>query len=115
MSRPQELSRETIVAFLEDIFECRGSEAYLGEPVTMAEHMLQGATLAERAGQDETIVVAALLHKVAGSRSTQRGKRDYSDGLLTSGRCFSTASSVSRSTGLPSTPSGPRTPWWVPR
>ncbi len=64
MSRAEELSRETIVAFLEDIFERRGSEAYLGEPVTMAEHMLQGATLAERAGQDETIVVAALLHDI---------------------------------------------------
>lgn len=55
---------DTIVAFLADIFERRGGEEYLGEPVTMAEHMLQGATIAERNGMDEVIVVAALLHDI---------------------------------------------------
>ena len=66
MSQPQstKLTPSTIVAFLEDIFERRGGEEYLGEPVTMAEHMLQGATLAEQAGQDEAIIVAALLHDI---------------------------------------------------
>ena len=66
MSRPDPdtLTRETIVAFLADIFERRGGEEYLGEPVTMAEHMLQGATIAEQNGQDETIIVAALLHDI---------------------------------------------------
>ena len=64
MSERQALTRETIVAFLEDIFERRGRAAYLGEPVTMAQHMLQGATLAERSGQDETIIVAILLHDI---------------------------------------------------
>jgi phosphonate degradation associated HDIG domain protein len=59
-----ELTRETIVPFLADIFERRGGEEYLGEPVTMAEHMLQGATLAEEAGMAEEIVVAALLHDI---------------------------------------------------
>ncbi|MFK7940149.1 MAG: HD domain-containing protein [Roseovarius sp.] len=58
------LTQANIVAFLEDIFERRGGEEYLGEPVTMAEHMLQGATLAERQGQDEEIIVAALLHDI---------------------------------------------------
>ena len=58
------LSRETIVAFLGDIFERRGGEEYLGEPVTMAQHMLQGACLAEQQGEDETIIVAALLHDI---------------------------------------------------
>lgn len=58
------LDQTTIVAFLGDIFERRGGEEYLGEPVTMAEHMLQGATLAERAGHREEIVVAALLHDI---------------------------------------------------
>ena len=60
----QTLTRETIVAFLEDIFERRGGEEYLGEPVTMAEHMLQGATIAEQNGQEEEIIVAALLHDI---------------------------------------------------
>ena len=58
------LARDNIVDFLADIFERRGDEEYLGEPVTMAEHMLQGATLAEQAGHDEVIVVAALLHDI---------------------------------------------------
>ncbi|WP_371225122.1 HD domain-containing protein [Roseovarius sp. 2305UL8-3] len=58
------LDRTTIVAFLADIFERRGGEEYLGEPVTMAEHMLQGATIAEKNGQSEEIIVAALLHDI---------------------------------------------------
>jgi phosphonate degradation associated HDIG domain protein len=58
------LSKETIVAFLAGIFERRGGEEYLGEPVTMAEHMLQGASLAEDAGLPEEIIVAALLHDI---------------------------------------------------
>jgi phosphonate degradation associated HDIG domain protein len=59
-----ELTQGNIVAFLEDIFERRGGEEYLGEPVTMAEHMLQGATIAEQNRQREIIIVAALLHDV---------------------------------------------------
>ena len=58
------LTQHNIVAFLEDIFERRGGEEYLGEPVTMAEHMLQGATLAEQSNQDELIIVATLLHDI---------------------------------------------------
>ena len=58
------LSRSNIVAFLDDIFERRGGEEYLGEPVTMAEHMLQGATIAEQNGEPEIIVVSALLHDI---------------------------------------------------
>jgi [1-hydroxy-2-(trimethylamino)ethyl]phosphonate dioxygenase len=61
---PDKLTPETIVAFLADIFERRGGEEYLGEPVTMAEHMLQGAYLAERQGEPEIIIVAALLHDI---------------------------------------------------
>lgn len=59
-----DLTRDTIVPFLADIFERRGGEEYLGEPVTMAEHMLQGAALAERGGYREEIIVAALLHDI---------------------------------------------------
>jgi len=66
MTRPSldTLSADTIVAFLADIFERRGGEEYLGEPVTMAEHMLQGAFLAEQQGEPEIIIVAALLHDI---------------------------------------------------
>ena len=58
------LNSGNIVAFLQDIFERRGGEEYLGEPVTMAEHMLQGATIAEKNGQSEIIIVSAFLHDV---------------------------------------------------
>jgi len=55
---------DTIVAFLADIFARRGAEEYLGEPVTMAEHMLQGAALAEAEGAGDALVAAALLHDI---------------------------------------------------
>ena len=58
------LNSKTIVAFLGSIFDRRGGEEYLGEPVTMGEHMLQGATLAEQNGQSKEIIVGALLHDI---------------------------------------------------
>jgi phosphonate degradation associated HDIG domain protein len=58
------LGRETIVPYLADVFARRGGEEYLGEPVTMAEHMLQGAAIAEEQGLPEEIIVAALLHDI---------------------------------------------------
>ena len=60
----EKLTPQTIVPFLAGIFERRGGEEYLGEPVTMAQHMLQGAALAERANMPERIIVAALLHDI---------------------------------------------------
>jgi predicted HD phosphohydrolase len=54
----------TIVGVLADIFERRGAESYLGEQVTMSEHMLQGAWLAEQEGAPDELVAAALLHDV---------------------------------------------------
>ncbi|SMP33055.1 (R)-1-hydroxy-2-trimethylaminoethylphosphonate oxygenase [Shimia sagamensis] len=66
MSKPDfsTLSQGNIVAFLGDIFDRRGGEEYLGEPVTMAEHMLQGATIAEQNGMPEDVIVSALLHDI---------------------------------------------------
>ena len=64
MNDNEDLSAETIVNFLADIFERRGGEEYLGEPVTMAQHMLQAAHFAEEAGETEVIIVAALLHDI---------------------------------------------------
>lgn len=59
-----DLTQDTIVDFIGDIFARCGDEEYLGEPVTMAQHMLQGATIAERNGLPEDIIVAALLHDI---------------------------------------------------
>jgi len=58
------LCKETIVEFLGEIFARRGSEEYLGEAVTLSQHMLQAATMALNNGEDEETIVAALLHDV---------------------------------------------------
>jgi gamma-butyrobetaine dioxygenase len=49
---------------LRELFDGPGTDAYLGEDVTQAEHMLQTAALAERDGASSELVVAALLHDV---------------------------------------------------
>lgn len=65
MSAPtNKTTSDTIVAFIGDIFNRRGAESYLGEQVTMSEHMLQGAQLAEQAGAPDTMVAGALLHDI---------------------------------------------------
>jgi [1-hydroxy-2-(trimethylamino)ethyl]phosphonate dioxygenase len=49
---------------LERLFADRGAAAYLGEPVTIAEHMLQCAALAAGEGAPDALVAAALLHDI---------------------------------------------------
>lgn len=71
------LNRETIVPFITDIFVRRGAESYLGEAVTMSEHMLQGAVFAEREGAPDELVAAALLHDI-GHYTNEFGE-DYID------------------------------------
>lgn len=79
------LNKDTIVPFIEDIFLRRGSDSYLGEEVTMSEHMLQGAQLAEKAGADEELVAAALLHDIGHytsefpEDSLEKGINNYHD------------------------------------
>ncbi|WP_417428666.1 HD domain-containing protein [Kiloniella sp.] len=60
----QTLTNENIVDFIGDIFHRRGADSYLGEDVTMSEHMLQGAQLAEKAGANDALIAAALLHDI---------------------------------------------------
>lgn len=60
----EELTHDNIVAFIADIFKRRGADSYLGEAVTMSQHMLQGAVLAEREGASEELIAAALLHDI---------------------------------------------------
>jgi phosphonate degradation associated HDIG domain protein len=47
-----------------DLFATRGRAMYFGEAVSEAEHALQAAHLAERAGADDALVAAALLHDI---------------------------------------------------
>ena len=59
-----EITSKNVVDLIEDIFLRRGAESYLGEQVTMAQHMLQTAQCAEKAGADSAQIVAALLHDI---------------------------------------------------
>lgn len=58
------LTADTIIAFIGDIFNRRGAESYLGEDVTMSEHMLQGATLAQEEEAGDILIAAALLQGI---------------------------------------------------
>ena len=58
------LNSHNIVNYIEDIFDRRGAESYLGEDVTMSQHMLQAAQCAEKSGADDSLIVAALLHDI---------------------------------------------------
>jgi phosphonate degradation associated HDIG domain protein len=54
----------SVVDTIDDIIARRGAEAYLGEEVTQAEHMLQAAMLAEREDGSDAMIAAALLHDI---------------------------------------------------
>ncbi|MGB1012106.1 MAG: HD domain-containing protein [Thiolinea sp.] len=58
------LSSNNIVPFIADIFYRRGAESYLGEQVTMSQHMLQAARLAELNKGSDLLIGAALLHDI---------------------------------------------------
>ena len=47
-----------------ELFAGPGARDYLGEPVTIGEHMLQAGALAEADGAEAALVAAALLHDV---------------------------------------------------
>lgn len=53
-----------IVNEIFDLFEKRGGTAYFGEPVSIIEHCLEAAHLAENAKESSSLVVAALLHDI---------------------------------------------------
>jgi gamma-butyrobetaine dioxygenase len=54
----------TVVDEIARLFANRGRHAYLGEPVSLSEHMLQTAHLAELSDAPAPLVVAALLHDI---------------------------------------------------
>lgn len=57
-------SENSILAKIEALFSDHGADWYMGEPVTMAEHMLQSAFFAMQAGADDELIIAALLHDI---------------------------------------------------
>jgi phosphonate degradation associated HDIG domain protein len=62
------------------VFEAEGSGEYLGEPVTVAQHMLQTGAAARRAGAAGSLVVAAVAHDV-GHFTGVRSGRDLMSGI----------------------------------
>jgi gamma-butyrobetaine dioxygenase len=65
-----------------ELFASAGAADYLGEPVTVAAHLLQAGALAEAAGAPPALVAAALLHDVG----HLRGADVLADGIEVSGR-----------------------------
>jgi len=66
----------TAVETIGELFAGPGARDYLGEPVTIGEHLLQAAALAEAAGADPPLVAAALLHDIGhllGEKPSSRG------------------------------------------
>jgi phosphonate degradation associated HDIG domain protein len=59
---------------LSEIFEAEGSGEYLGERVSMAQHMLQTAAAARLAGASRALVVAAVAHDVGHFTGVRSGR-----------------------------------------
>ena len=53
-----------VIDFILALFAERGEREYMGETVSMAQHMEQSAACAVADGADDSLVVAALLHDV---------------------------------------------------
>lgn len=62
-----------------EFFEGEGAAEYLGEAVTLAEHMLQAGALARAAGAPDHLVAAALLHDVGHFEGTGLELMAYRD------------------------------------
>lgn len=76
------LTPATIIPFLSDIFARRGAEEYMGEPVTIGEHMLQAAHFAAADGHNEETVIAALLHDIGHFTTEFLGLPDQDGGVF---------------------------------
>jgi len=66
------------------LFESKGRESYLGEPVSQAEHALQAAGLAQEAGARAPLVAAALLHDIGHLIQAAANQETSSEGRLRS-------------------------------
>ena len=69
----------TAVEVIGELYAGPGARDYLGEPVTIGEHMLQAGALAEAAGAEGPLVAAALLHDIGhllGEAEDRHGEAD---------------------------------------
>ena len=60
----EKLGKDNIVDFILDLFERRGAEEYMGEELSVSQHMEQTAARARAEGATAELVIAALLHDV---------------------------------------------------
>jgi phosphonate degradation associated HDIG domain protein len=58
------VSPETVIDFILDLFAQRGATEYMGEAVTMSQHMEQTAACAVADAAPDSLVIAALLHDI---------------------------------------------------
>jgi len=63
MSQPT-LPSDQVIDFIFDLFTRRGAEEYMGEPVSMAQHMEQSAACAAADGASDELIIASLLHDI---------------------------------------------------
>jgi len=68
-----------------ELFTSEGACDYLGEPVTVAAHLLQAGALAEAAGAPPALVAAALLHDVGHLRGADPSVAELSGRDLMAG------------------------------
>ncbi len=60
----KQLNKNNIIDFILDLFERRGAEEYMGEAVSMSQHMEQTAACASADKATEGLIIAALLHDI---------------------------------------------------
>ena len=63
MSQPERAAGPIVDRIL-DLFATRGAREYMGEPVSMSQHMEQSAACAAADGAPASLVIAALLHDI---------------------------------------------------
>ncbi|MFZ9037441.1 MAG: HD domain-containing protein [Gammaproteobacteria bacterium] len=56
--------RDSIVDFILELFATRGAAEYMGEAVSMSQHMEQSAACARADNAPDSLVIAALLHDI---------------------------------------------------
>jgi len=59
------------------LFRNYGSGEYIGEQITQWEHALQAAYMAKRAGAEEEVIIAALLHDIGHIYALAVHSKDY--------------------------------------
>jgi predicted HD phosphohydrolase len=65
--------RDSIVDFILELFATRGAAEYMGEAVSMSQHMEQSAACARADNAPDSLVIAALLHDIGHFMALENG------------------------------------------